>query len=125
MNNTIYGNKGWGINIQNGLSGTTLNTVVQNNIVWGNTVGQIVSNGSGSVISHNLTSDPKFMKADALDFRLQAYSPAIDAGFALSQVPTDFLNALRPKGVTHDIGAYEGGISDLQSPNSPKNLSVR
>jgi parallel beta-helix repeat protein len=125
LNNTIYGNKGWGINIQNGLSGIPVNTVVQNNIVWGNTIGQIVSIGSRSVISHNLTTDPKFIKADAFDFRLQAYSPAIDAGFALSQVTTDFLNVLRPKGVTHDIGAYEGGISDLQSPNSPKNLSVK
>lgn len=124
-NNTIYGNKGWGINIQNGAGGPPEGTVVQNNIIFENTAGQIVNAGSDSTLTHNLTTDPKFVKVEASDFRLQERSPAIDAGVTLSNVATDIANLPRPNGPAHDIGAYEGGTSSLNAPTAPQRLSVR
>lgn len=123
--NTIYGNKGWGINIQMGSSGPPINTDVQNNIVFGNTLGQIIDVGIGSSLTHNLTTDPKFVKADAFDFRLQLHSVGIDGGVDLTEVRTDFRNSPRPKGATHDIGAYEDDGSDIKSLSAPKNLVAR
>jgi len=122
-NNTVYGNNGWGINIQAGNSPPT-NTVVQNNIVFANTSGQIVNAGIGSLLDHNLTTNPSFINAAAFDFNLQASSAAIDGGVYLSQVSKDFRNISRPQGFTHDIGAYEGSSgSALISP--PRNLRVQ
>ncbi len=40
------------------------------------------------------------------DYRLQAGSPAIDAGYMVS-VPTDYDGHLRPQGQGYDIGAFE------------------
>ncbi|CUS34878.1 hypothetical protein COMA1_20003 [Candidatus Nitrospira nitrosa] len=123
-NNTVYGNKGWGVNIQIGLNGMPVNTIVQNNIVFANTSGEIINKGVGSVIDHNVIDDPKFVNATARDFRIQAFSPAMDAGVALDEVRVDIKNVPRPQGVTHDIGAYEGGGSDLKSPNAPRSVSI-
>jgi uncharacterized protein YjaG (DUF416 family) len=47
------------------------------------------------------------MNAAANDFQLQATSPAIDAGMALSEVLTDLKGISRPQGAGYDIGAYE------------------
>src|SRR5262249_45994072 len=54
-NNTVYGNKGWGINVQ---TTATVDTVVQNNIVFANTSGQIANGGTSTILNTNLTSDP-------------------------------------------------------------------
>jgi hypothetical protein len=105
-NNTVYANKGWGINIQTGTSKPT-NTVVQNNIVYANTLGQIANTGISSILNYNLTTDPRFVNPSAADFNLQTSSPAINKGVILSSVKTDIRSASRPKGSTHDIGAYE------------------
>ena len=105
-NNTVYANKGWGINIQTGTSKPT-NTVVQNNIVFANTLGQIANTGIGSILNANLTTDPRFVNASAADFNLQTSSPAINKGVILSVIKTDIRSVSRPKGSTHDIGAYE------------------
>jgi len=105
-NNTVYANKGWGINIQTGTSKPT-NTVVQNNIVYANTLGQIANTGINSILNYNLTTDPRFVNPSAADFNLQTSSPAINKGVILSSVKTDIRSASRPKGSTHDIGAYE------------------
>jgi hypothetical protein len=121
-NNTIYGNKNWGINVQAGTNPPT-NTVIQNNIVYANTSGQIVNAGIGSVIDHNVTTNPNLVNAAAFDFTLQTSSPAIDAGVLLSQVAKDFKSNPRPQGFTHDIGAYEGSSAST-SLSPPRNLSV-
>jgi hypothetical protein len=105
-NNTVYANKGWGINIQSGTYKPT-NTVLQNNIVFANTSGQIANVGIGSILSANLTTDPRFVNASAADFNLQSSSPAINKGVIISSVKTDIRSVSRPKGSTHDIGAYE------------------
>lgn len=125
-NNTVYGNKGWGINMQIGMGGPPVDTEVRNNIVFDNRLGEIVDAGIGSTLSHNLTTDPKFMNVRAFDFRLQSHSPAIDMGADLRrQVAVDFKNVPRPQGAIHDIGAYEMERSDSTTPAVPKNLVVR
>ncbi len=124
-NNTIYGNKGWGINIQTGVSGPPGGTVVQNNIIFENTAGQIIDAGSDSTLTHNLTTDPKFIKVESFNFKLQELSPAIDAGITLSTVTTDIMNFPRPYGSAYDMGAYEVGTSSSNSPTAPQKLSIR
>lgn len=119
FNNTIYNNKGYGIvNNDNTAS-------IQNNIVFGNTKGEIVDFGIGSSIEHNLYTDPKFIKPEAFDFRLQANSPAIDRGYTVREVATDCNNVPRPVGKAYDIGAYEGDGSDFKSVLAPENLAIR
>ena len=85
--------------------------------------GHIVNAGIGSVIDHNLTTNPAVVDAATFDFKLRTSSPAIDAGVSLSQVPRDFRNNPRPQGFVHDVGAYEESGSVSISP--PKNLRVQ
>jgi len=120
-NNTFYGNQGYGVDIAVPTSG---NNVIQNNIVYGNLNPGINDLGTATIMDHNLTSNPGFFSTSTFDFKLQANSPAIDAGVTLSQVNTDFRRNPRPQGNSHDIGAYEGGgTSGSLSP--PANLRVR
>src|SRR6185503_12848233 len=103
-NNTVYGNKGWGIQIE---LNTTTDTVVQNNIVFANTSGQITNAGTRTILNANSTTDPRFVNAAAGDFNLQLSSPAIDKGVILSLVKVDIRKYPRPKRLSQDIGAYE------------------
>lgn len=101
-NNTIYGNAAQGLVIGSGGSGT----IVRNNIVFSN--GSAISDfGSGSTLSHNLTTDPSFVNAGAADFHLQSGSAARDAGVTLSDVTVDHDDVARPQGAAYCIGAYE------------------
>jgi hypothetical protein len=121
-NNTVYGNQGYGIDVAHVSSATN---VIQNNIVYGNLYSGISDLGTGTIKDHNLTSNPGFQNISVLNFSLQTTSPAIDAGASLSQVTMDFKRNRRPQGVTHDIGAYEGGAgADSTSPVAPSNLRV-
>jgi hypothetical protein len=115
-NNTIYNNRGPGIEVGAGVS----TVVVQNNIVWAND-SAITDNGSGTILSNNLTTDPKFVDAAGANFKLQPTSGAIDSGIAISTVLSDFLGVLRPQGSSYDIGAYEYQASSI---SAPKNLKV-
>src|SRR5881396_3067110 len=63
--------------------------------------------GGGGIGSNIENTDPQFVNPSALDFRLQAGSPAIDAGVTLSYVSSDVLGVSRPQGVADDIGAFE------------------
>src|SRR5882724_8602141 len=55
-NNTIYGNSGAGLRIRDDAS----NTIARNNIIYNN--GGNIDNGSGStILSNNLTADPRFV----------------------------------------------------------------
>lgn len=119
-NNTIYKNKGYGISISQ-----AHRTVAQNNIIFGNASGEIVDVGTETTLSHNLISNPDFIKVEIADFRLRAHSPAIDAGIQLNQVTRDFQNVQRPIGRTHDIGAYEAEDSESISPKEPQLLKIR
>ncbi len=68
--------------------------------------------GSDSTVTWgegNLSVDPLFVDPDNGDFRLQAGSPAIDAGTS-EQAPDDDLDGrARPCGDAVDIGPYESG----------------
>lgn len=88
------------------------NPIWQNNLVFGNGADYAgLANQTG--IQGNISVDPRFRNAAALDYRLYAGSPAIDAGTALGAPTLDFDGLARPSdgngdGVfAHDIGAFE------------------
>jgi hypothetical protein len=115
-NNVIHQNKGYGINLHNGTT-TPVNTVVQNNIITANTVGQLRDAGSGTTKTFNaclvtdscgtskvaLASNTEpFANAADDDYRLkQGTNPARNAGTAVT-LPTPAVGA-------RDIGAFEQG----------------
>lgn len=61
--------------------------------------------GTGNIILEDL--DPRFVDPTALDFRLRAGSPAVDAAEALDAVPGDLDGVERPRGTAYDIGPFE------------------
>ncbi|MGQ0556349.1 MAG: right-handed parallel beta-helix repeat-containing protein [Nitrospiraceae bacterium] len=74
---------------------------------------------SGNIVN---TVNPKFVNAPASipsspNFSLASGSPAIDKGLSLSLAPTkiSYPGTTRPKGTTHDVGAYEYSGSTTQS----------
>jgi parallel beta-helix repeat protein/VCBS repeat-containing protein len=101
-NNTVYGNDGSGINIKD-----STNTVAQNNIAYKNNIMAIQNNGIGSLLTNNLTNDPRFVDGANGNFKLQSGSPAIDAGITVNDVLADFEGTPRPQGARHDVGAFE------------------
>lgn len=106
FNNTIYGNVSTGVYVFHE-SGPLVGTLIKNNIIYGNGA-TIVDEGSGTVTTTNLTTDPAFVNAGADDFHLQYPSDALDVGTDLtaSGVTIDF--DLNPRAVGHfDIGAYQ------------------
>ncbi len=105
-NNTVYRNGKEGIYCYE-----NNRTIVKNNISYLSGQSNIFS-GCTNQLSNNLTTDPKFVNAASGDFGLQADSPAINGGFALTaEVPVDFIGTQRPIGAAHDIGAFEGAGS--------------
>jgi len=124
-NNVVYANTSWGILIGSG----SRNARVKNNIVYQNSGPEIINNGSGTLLSHNLVDvNPKFVNAAAYDFRLQASSPAINQGVTLSEVPRDYAGVSRPQGGSYDVGGYEYvvGTSSYagEALSPPMNLRV-
>jgi parallel beta-helix repeat protein len=103
--NTVYNNYGYGIDIDQSSTGV----VVRNNISTNNRSAAINNQASGTIISNNMTTDPKFVSPLANNFRLQSGSGAIDTGFDLSSIgmTTDFSGVNRPQGSGFDLGAYE------------------
>jgi hypothetical protein len=56
----------------------------------------------------NISADPLFVDSEGGDYHLQLGSPAIDAGVSTGGVPDhDIEGTPRPKGGSHDMGAYE------------------
>ena len=129
-NNTIYNNKGGDsggscfLNVNDG-------SVIRNNICYRNQTNGI--NGGGSLTqTNNLYEDPKFVNADAGDFRLRDGSPGIKAGADLSGTfTTDITGGKRPSG-KFDLGAYavgatggsEGGQASLSAPMNLRLIAV-
>jgi parallel beta-helix repeat protein len=123
-NNVVYANNGTGIRVRGGT-----NTRVFNNTVYDNRNGIYIDQSapsnmirnniayrsqnqnfyiSGATHDHNLIgADPRFVNAAAGDLRLQAGSPAIDAGSTVPLATEDISGVLRPQGSAYDIGAYE------------------
>ena len=104
-NNTIYNGSSVGIEIFHATG-----IIVRNNIIYRNALGTIINDGTGTTMSNNLTSDPRFVDYTAEDFRLQSGSPAIDGGMDLSSEGITFdytRTSNRPQGPAYDVGAYE------------------
>jgi parallel beta-helix repeat protein len=114
FNNTVYNNAGDGMHVGPGVV-----AVIRNNIIYNN--GRTIRNQSNdTTIDHNLTSDPLFVDPATNNFKLQAGSPAVDAGATLSEVQDDYVNVARPQGSGYDIGAYEYTASTTSAqPTTP------
>ncbi|MEK7407294.1 MAG: choice-of-anchor Q domain-containing protein [Acidobacteriota bacterium] len=84
---------------QNYVSGVTSLIRGSNNLWFGNGPGP-------GFLQNNVNADPRFAALAANDLRLQAGSPAIDAGVN-TQISTDFNGIARPQGSAYDIGAFE------------------
>ena len=62
LNNTVYHNSSWGILLQNddGIQGNCTDNVIQNNIVWGTTVGPNLRVGGAAENEHNIIEHNSF-----------------------------------------------------------------
>jgi parallel beta-helix repeat protein len=120
-NNTVVNNLGYGIWVDP----ASMNTTIANNIIYGNSTAPVQDDGSGTVSTDNLTSNPLFVDPATKNFKLQPSSPAIDKGRTIPEITKDFFGNPRPQGRAYDIGAYEhSGISDTQPPAAPVNVRV-
>ena len=106
-NNTVYGNRSWGI-VVHSTGNIIRNNIIHNNATIGNGSQNIYDFGSGNTISNNLIADPKFIDPSGADLHLQSYSAAIDAGADLSSegILQDYDGFPRLSGY-YDIGAFE------------------
>jgi hypothetical protein len=62
--------------------------------------------GGPTFLTDNVNADPLFLGLAFRDFRLQADSPAVDAGINTG-IDRDFTGVSRPQGLAFDIGAFE------------------
>jgi parallel beta-helix repeat protein len=106
------------------------NTVIGNNLFYGNKYGDeityVYSSGVGYTIGTNTVKDPLFVDPSAADYRLQSTSPAIDKGLTLPEASPDFVGTSRPQGSGYDLGPYEyvTQAPDVTAPASPSSLQV-
>jgi hypothetical protein len=111
--NTVYKNTGYGVRV------TGEPATLKNNIAYLNSLTPVSDIASPpSVVSNNLTSNPYFADGAASNFYLLGSSPAINKGSVVSEVTRDCVGTSRPKGTSHDIGAFEYTGSSLSSPTS-------
>lgn len=114
-NNTVYGNKEYGIGALTG----SIDTQIINNISYQNAQ-NLIDNGINTTISKNLTTNPHFIDEVTADFHLQAGSTnALDKGIPLGEVKTD-KDGITRSPVSPDIGAYEYHLIS----EAPQNLRL-
>ena len=122
--NTSEGVEGIGAGVILILDGTAS---VVNSILWGNSDGLSVFGNGAAGVSYsivqggysgegNLNADPFFVGAATGNLRLQACSPAIDAGTSSGAPPNDLDGNSRPFGAGIDMGAYEYSGAPVQPP---------
>ena len=124
INNTVYNNsRSPHINYASLFASSSEDVKIFNNIIYGR-AGKNLTGNSGSdrvLFANNIyyngtpvvmgpnskVADPKFVNAEAGDFRLAADSPAVDNGTKTMAPVNDILGTARPQGAGYDIGAYE------------------
>jgi hypothetical protein len=77
---------------------------------------------SGTRGAHDIAANPRFVTGNGLladGYRLQAGSPAINAGTTVSDVTKDYWGTPRPQGAAVDIGACEFGAGGSKSAPLP------
>ena len=123
-NNTVYNIDTYGIFVGDGSRDTT----VHNNIAYQNKKSNIYlepGDQTGTITSHNLTTNPNFANALAQDFHLTQKSLAIDGGMTINLINTDFDGNDRNEGISPDIGAYEFAQTvDNSPPVTPINFHL-
>ncbi|MFT7534144.1 MAG: hypothetical protein ACI85K_000089 [Hyphomicrobiaceae bacterium] len=102
--NTAYSSTSGSFSLLGSVASSDL-TIVRNNIIVAPN-GSVQALGGTIVQSNNLTANAMLVAPNAGDFRLQAGSPAIDAGVGTSVI-LDFDGSSRPVGNGVDIGASE------------------
>lgn len=119
-NNTVFRNDAEGLAMQFYATFPTL----RNNIAYLNgTTDYIDYSGSNALHSSNLSgTDPQFVSVPGFDFKLQATSPARDAGVAVAGVSEDYDRVPRPQGGAVDKGAYEFYTTTIPPP--PQRLAL-
>lgn len=70
--------------------------------------------------AHSIIADPRFVNAWGKDFRIQATSPAVNAGTNVG-LSKDLVGVSIPQGPTPDMGAYEYAVS---TTNTPPTISI-
>ena len=135
-NNTFVVGAEWGTGIGGGKD--AVNCSLVNNIVVssGRALGGASTQGkwtsdynlwfggkcSGIRGAHDIAANPRFATGSGLladGYRLQAASPAINAGTTVGDVTKDYWGAPRPQGATVDIGACEFGAGGSKSDPLP------
>jgi Right handed beta helix region/Protein of unknown function (DUF1565) len=91
----IYGAQGAGVTVQNNLL---------------DSVSSLQAGATGISVRGMIYGNPGFVSGTgytAQNYKLQASSPAVNKGLALSQVFLDYERVARPQGGAYDIGAFE------------------
>lgn len=128
-NNTFAFNPAVGLRIHQGFTNpNAFDTVVRNNVSFGNSSGNYLDLGQGTVASHNAfsTTSPNWANAASDDYHLTAASATcLDLGTPLALVTEDFDGVARAN--PPDIGPYElgGGGSTLLTKSATEALAVK
>jgi hypothetical protein len=118
VNNIFYNGRNYAIdNYATSQSGS----LIDHNIVHGSPSGMIAVSGITQT-NNRLNTDPLFTAPSSNDYHLQAGSPAIDTGAAVS-LNSDFDGNPRPLGTAFDVGAYEW-VGSEALPVAPSGLTA-
>ncbi|HYF14461.1 MAG TPA: FG-GAP-like repeat-containing protein [Phycisphaerales bacterium] len=111
VTNTIFSGMSAGVSRISPTPATTLTHT--NNLYWSVTTPLSAPWSTGAT---DVQADPAFVNAASGNFALGAASAAANAGTATSAPANDFLGCPRPLAGSHDIGAYERGVTPAGTP---------
>ena len=95
-------------------SGTLSNVVIKNNITYGASITNTTP--PNLTLGSNSNRDPLLTAPLLFDFHPQIASPVVDGGLVLATVSVDFDDNPRPRGNSHDVGAYEMAAETAPTP---------